>query len=98
MPRRLQDMTVLITGASSGIGQALAEQLSAAGARLTLAARRADRLEALNETLGGRHQVVPTDVADRDHCEALVAAAERHPRPARHGRLQRRVRTVTGHG
>ena len=39
-------MVVVITGASSGIGRALAEQLDAAGAKLTLAARRVDRLDA----------------------------------------------------
>ena len=72
----------MITGASSGIGRALAEQLSAAGARLTLAARRVDRLESLNHSLGGRHQVVPTDLSRRADCEALVAAAVAH-----HGRL-----------
>jgi short-subunit dehydrogenase len=82
MRRRLEDMTVVITGASSGIGRALAEQLSAAGARLTLAARRADRLESLNRSLGGHHQVVVTDVSRRSDCEALVAAAVAH-----HGRL-----------
>ena len=41
-------MVVVITGASSGIGRALAEYLSARKARLTLTARRLDRLEALN--------------------------------------------------
>ena len=82
MPRRLQDMSVVITGASAGIGRALAERLSAAGARLTLAARRGDKLDALNHTLGGHHQVVVTDVARRADCEALVAAAV-----AFHGRV-----------
>src|SRR5207253_10801697 len=42
-----RDKVVLITGASSGIGEELAWQLSQAGARLTLAARRKERLEAL---------------------------------------------------
>ena len=78
MPRRLQDMVVVITGASSGIGRSLAEQLSAAGARLTLAARRVDRLEELNDALGNRHQVVPTDVSVRGDCERLVAVAVAH--------------------
>ena len=82
MPRRLQDMSVVITGASAGIGRVLAEQLSAAGAKLTLAARRVDRLDALNQSLGGRHQVVATDVAKRADCQALVAAAV-----AFHGRV-----------
>ncbi len=82
MRRALQDMTVVITGASAGIGRALAERLSAAGARLTLAARRVDLLEGLNQTLGGRHQVMRADVSARADCEALVAAAL-----ARHGRL-----------
>lgn len=70
--RNLQDMVVVITGASAGIGKALAEELSLRGARLVLAARRADRLEALNRTLGGQHLCVPTDVAVREQCEALV--------------------------
>jgi short-subunit dehydrogenase len=82
MPRRLQDMSVVITGASAGIGRALAEQLSAAGARLTLAARRLDKLDQLNQSLGGRHQVVATDVANPADCESLIAAAS-----AFHGRL-----------
>jgi short-subunit dehydrogenase len=75
MGRRLADMSVVITGASAGIGRALAEQLSAAGAVLTLAARRVDRLEALNAALGGRHRVVRADVSVRADCEALIAAA-----------------------
>ncbi|HNR39806.1 MAG TPA: SDR family NAD(P)-dependent oxidoreductase [Acidobacteriota bacterium] len=44
---RLKDRIVVITGASAGIGQACAERFAAAGARLVLAARRADRLEAM---------------------------------------------------
>jgi short-subunit dehydrogenase len=71
-------MTVIVTGASAGIGRALAEELSRRGARLALAARRADRLEELNRALGGRHLVVPTDVAVREQCEALVARALAH--------------------
>ena len=46
MTRNLQGRRVLITGASSGIGLALAHQLSAAGARLVLAARSESRLHA----------------------------------------------------
>ena len=78
MRRELKGMGVIVTGASAGIGRALAEELSRRGARLVLAARRADRLEELNRALGGKHLVVPTDVAVREQCEALVARALGH--------------------
>ena len=71
--RNLRDMIVVITGASAGIGKALAEMLSARGAKLVLAARRADRLDALNGALGGNHLTVVTDVAKREDCERLIA-------------------------
>jgi short-subunit dehydrogenase len=66
-------MVVVITGASAGIGAALAEELSARGARLVLSARRLDRLEELNRRLGGDHLCVRADVSRREDCEALVA-------------------------
>ena len=66
-------MVVIITGASAGIGRALAEELSARGAMLALAARRLDRLEELNRSLGGRHLCARTDVSVREQCDALVA-------------------------
>jgi short-subunit dehydrogenase len=75
MRRTLNHMSVVITGASAGIGRALAEELSARGARLVLAARRAERLDELNASLGGGHLVVPTDVGVPEQCEALLARA-----------------------
>ncbi len=78
MRRRIDGMVVAITGASAGIGRALAEELSRRGAKLALAARRSDRLEELNRALGGRHLVVSTDVAVREQCEALVARTLAH--------------------
>ena len=57
-------MKVFITGASSGIGEALAAFYAARGATLGLTARRSDRLDALNAHLGGRHAGYPLDVTD----------------------------------
>ena len=57
-------MKVFITGASSGIGEALAAFYAARGAILGLAARRSDRLDALNARLGGSHACYPLDVTD----------------------------------
>lgn len=72
----LQNQTVIVTGASSGIGEATARLLAKEGARVVLAARRADRLAALRDEIegeGGTALVVETDVTDREQCEALVA-------------------------
>jgi NADP-dependent 3-hydroxy acid dehydrogenase YdfG len=72
MRRSLKDMVVVITGASAGIGKALAEALHARGAKLALAARRLDRIEALNQQLGGGHLAVQADVSDCAQCESLI--------------------------
>jgi NADP-dependent 3-hydroxy acid dehydrogenase YdfG len=62
--------TVVITGASSGIGAATAKTLSGEGYRTVLAARRRDRLEALAEEIGG--EAVELDVTDPDSVAALA--------------------------
>ena len=81
MRRSIRGMVVVITGASAGIGRALAIELNARGAKLILAARRLDRLNALNRDLGGTHLVVQADVAHQEDCVRLIhAAAERFGR------------------
>jgi NAD(P)-dependent dehydrogenase (short-subunit alcohol dehydrogenase family) len=65
-------LKVFITGASSGIGEALAVYYAAQGATLGLAARRNEFLEALNQRLGGQHACYALDVSD---AAALHAAA-----------------------
>ena len=64
----------VITGASSGIGEATARALAASGHRVALLARRADRIEKLASALGNGAIAITADVTDRD---SLVAAAAR---------------------
>ena len=79
MGELLKGRTALITGASSGIGLAVARRFAVEGARLILAARRADRLETLATELRGLGADVlvrPTDVTQEDQVIGLFAEAE----------------------
>lgn len=69
----LTGQTALVTGASSGIGAACAELLSAAGARLVLTGRRQERLEELAERLPGPSELLLFDVSQRREVEAALA-------------------------
>ena len=71
-------MVVAITGASAGIGRALAEVLSTRGAKLALAARRSDRLEELNHTLGGAHLPIAADVSEEQDCRRFIEQTLAH--------------------
>lgn len=76
MTDRLDGTVALVTGASSGIGQAAAASLAARGASVALVARRTDRLEELAGQIrdaGGRAITITADVTDRDQATQAVA-------------------------
>ncbi len=78
MSDNIAGKVVVITGASSGLGEATARLLAGEGATVVLGARRADRIEALADEIqaaGGTALAVQTDVTDRAQVEALVGAA-----------------------
>jgi len=74
MTRTLQGTVAIVTGASSGIGEATAEALAAEGATVAIAARRRDRLEALAERIRPHADVLvlETDVTDEASARAMV--------------------------
>jgi 3-oxoacyl-[acyl-carrier protein] reductase len=72
----LTDRTALVTGATGGIGAAIARTMHAKGAVIAISGRRGDMLDALAGQLAGRVHVLPCDIADKADVEALVPAAE----------------------
>ena len=71
----LTGMTALVTGASGGIGSAIARALAAQGARLAVSGSNADKLEAFRASLGGDHVALPCDLSDGAAVDALVPQA-----------------------
>jgi len=78
MSKNIEGKVVVITGASSGLGEATARLLSAEGASVVLGARRVDRIQSLADELtssGGKALALTTDVTDCDQVKRLVDAA-----------------------
>ena len=78
MTQGIKGKIVVVTGASSGLGEATARLLSAQGATVVLGARRADRLQSLAKDLevrGGKALALTTDVTRREQVKALVDSA-----------------------
>jgi len=76
MTEELDGTVALVTGASSGIGQATAASLAARGAAVALVARRTDRLEELAEQIrgsGGKALTITADVTDREQAQRAVS-------------------------
>ena len=71
----LTGMTALVTGASGGIGSAIAQALSAQGARLAVSGSNADKLGAFRDALGGDHVALPCNLGDAAAVDALVPSA-----------------------
>ncbi|MCB1542755.1 MAG: 3-oxoacyl-[acyl-carrier-protein] reductase [Rhodoblastus sp.] len=72
----LTGKTALVTGASGGIGAAIARGLHAQGATVALSGTRADALEKLAGELGGRSHILTCNLSDKDAVEKLVPSAE----------------------
>ncbi len=71
----LTEMTALVTGASGGLGSAIAKALSAQGARLAVSGSNVEKLEGFRSSLGGDHVALPCNLSDGAAVDALVPQA-----------------------
>ncbi len=71
----LSGMTALVTGASGGLGSAIANALAAQGARLAVSGSNVDKLESFRSSLGGDHVALPCNLSDGPAVDALVPRA-----------------------
>lgn len=78
MEQELAGKVAVVTGASRGIGAAIALELARAGAKVALAARTPEALEQIAAQIGDSALVVPTDVSQGEQLEALVDKAHKH--------------------
>ena len=75
----LNDKSALVTGASGGIGSAIARKLHAAGAKVALSGTRQEPLERLAEELGERAYILPCNLSDMAAVEVLPKQAIETP-------------------
>lgn len=81
MNKNIEGKIVVITGASSGLGEAAAKHLAERGASVVLGARRKDRLESVAKDIreaGGKAEIAVTDVTKKEQVEALIQTAMDH--------------------
>jgi NAD(P)-dependent dehydrogenase (short-subunit alcohol dehydrogenase family) len=76
--REIRGLSVLITGGGSGIGEGTARRLAAAGARVTITGRRAEKVEAVAASIGPNCRAVAGDVTRDEDRRRMVAAAVEH--------------------
>ena len=71
----LTGMTALVTGASGGLGSAIAKALAGQGARLAVSGSNGEKLASFRDTLGGDHVALPCNLSDGAAVDALVPSA-----------------------
>lgn len=76
--RKIQGMSVLVTGGGSGIGETAARHFAARGAKVTISGRRADKVAAVAQSIGPACRAIVGDVTKQADRQAMLAAAVEH--------------------